>query len=278
MAHSKATPEGVQDLLDTGYFSNFTIKAGDRTWAVHRNMVCTQSDFFMKACCGRFREATDKSIKLRDDPDAVDSMLQFFYRQTYKAPTSTADGTTSLGMHHILVYAIADKFDVQPLKGLAARRFRAFATSDCKQSVFGKYLTEIYQNGPETSMLKDIVVESAAKNAGDLFADEIKYNEYHVAASTLPEFAHKLCEALVEEHGKLAGKLTVLSETNTVLTERCAELGGKLAATERCYQCVHCGYSASFRMPGRGAWCHMCGSFWPAPAWIPMQGAADDTL
>jgi hypothetical protein len=36
-------------LLATGEFSDFIIKCGDKTWNVHKAIVCTQSDVFAAA-------------------------------------------------------------------------------------------------------------------------------------------------------------------------------------------------------------------------------------
>lgn len=54
-------------------------------------------------------------------------MIRFLYKQSYDTP---ANGTVSDGMHHILVYALADKYDTPFLKPLTARKFKAIALED----------------------------------------------------------------------------------------------------------------------------------------------------
>jgi hypothetical protein len=36
----------LQRLLETGEFSDFVITCGDKTWKVHKAIVCSQSDVF----------------------------------------------------------------------------------------------------------------------------------------------------------------------------------------------------------------------------------------
>ncbi|KAF2772121.1 hypothetical protein EJ03DRAFT_213416 [Teratosphaeria nubilosa] len=44
-----ALPNGTKELLDTGYFSDLVLQGEDRTWKVHKNILCTRSDFFISA-------------------------------------------------------------------------------------------------------------------------------------------------------------------------------------------------------------------------------------
>jgi hypothetical protein len=51
-------------LLATGEFSDFVITCGDKTWNVHKAIVCTQSDVF--AAASKFGKVS-KYLKLYPD-------------------------------------------------------------------------------------------------------------------------------------------------------------------------------------------------------------------
>lgn len=42
-------------LFDTGRFSNLVVRLGTKTWKVHRNILCTASGLFNKACEGEWK-------------------------------------------------------------------------------------------------------------------------------------------------------------------------------------------------------------------------------
>ncbi|KAK5696857.1 hypothetical protein LTR97_008163 [Elasticomyces elasticus] len=198
MAHTKM-PSGIKGLLDTGYFADLTIKHGARSWAVHKSIVCSQSEFFIQACTGNFREATERIIDLScDDFDAVNSMVHFLYKRRYEPPK----GSASKGVHHIIVYALADKYNIQYLKTLAAQSFKSYISEDWKSPVFATYLTEIYDNGPESSTLKDAIMNVVIAHSDELYGSSAPatYKDFQNAADILPEFAYTICNAIVAKN------------------------------------------------------------------------------
>ncbi|KAK4550170.1 hypothetical protein LTR36_003137 [Oleoguttula mirabilis] len=165
---SKDMVEGLKGLFVSGYFSDLVIVCGERNWKAHRSIVCTQSDFFMKACTGKFKEATERKIDLGDDnPDAVPAMLQYLYKREYSNDDAVAAGTP-VALLHVRVYNLADKYDIASLKDHTLARFKLIADKHWKEQAFAKMLPEIVNDGPESSLLRQCVINIFKNNASQL--------------------------------------------------------------------------------------------------------------
>lgn len=71
-------------IFKSGEYHDLTIRSGDRSWKVHRAIICPQSKYFTKACSGGFKEAETREIVLEgDEPVLVDMMLHYLYTGLY---------------------------------------------------------------------------------------------------------------------------------------------------------------------------------------------------
>ncbi|KAJ4352007.1 uncharacterized protein N0V89_007353 [Didymosphaeria variabile] len=86
--------QSMKSLLETGKHSDFKITCGNKTWDVHKAIVCSQSDFFDAATrFGGKKEATEGVLNLpNDDPDIVGCMIQFMYELDYQLPSDKDPG------------------------------------------------------------------------------------------------------------------------------------------------------------------------------------------
>ncbi|GME35200.1 btb poz-like protein [Neofusicoccum parvum] len=78
-------------LLSSGKYSDLTVQSGEKSWAVHKAVICSRSGFFDGACSHPFKESASGIIDLsEDDPEAVEHMIHYFYHLDYlsKAPKS----------------------------------------------------------------------------------------------------------------------------------------------------------------------------------------------
>ncbi|KAI9037152.1 BTB/POZ domain-containing protein [Aspergillus affinis] len=67
-----------------GQYTDLTVTCGDRSFQVHKVVVCAQSPFFDAACGGQFKESSESRIDLSDeDPEMVERLFQFLYLGNY---------------------------------------------------------------------------------------------------------------------------------------------------------------------------------------------------
>lgn len=85
-------------LLSSGKYSDLTVQCGERSWAVHKAVICSRSGFFDGACSHPFKESATGVIDLsEDDAEAVEHMINYFYHLDYlsKSPRSPRSRRTT---------------------------------------------------------------------------------------------------------------------------------------------------------------------------------------
>ena len=174
---SRSLIHGAASLLDSEKYSDLTITTLTRSFKVHKAIVCTQSKVFAAMSDAGFRESTTSILPLEhDDPATVERMLTFLYTGDYDQcqPHGTDNNgkpfVDAMLMANTLVYSIADKYDIEPLKLLAEDKFlnavfQSFPPLICKD--FQDIVATVFSTTPDTDKgLRSIVTDIAARDMG----------------------------------------------------------------------------------------------------------------
>ncbi|CAK1364432.1 unnamed protein product [Cercospora beticola] len=152
----------LSGLFGDSKFSDMTIECEGRKWAVHQAIICTQNEYFMKACSGQFKEARKKVIVLQEDfPDAINAMVKFFYKGDYDADLSKSANSSASDLH-VAVYIAADKYGVTKLAELATRKLKSSMKPDSAD--FVRVARNLWSSEEKPETLRSVVCEVLDEN------------------------------------------------------------------------------------------------------------------
>ncbi|KAI6810336.1 hypothetical protein KC332_g11238 [Hortaea werneckii] len=185
-----ASNEALQKLLDTGEYSDLTIKCGDRTFQVHKNIICTRSEYFAAACVTgtiELQSSADpnaaKDDPSLDDPDAVKLMIDFLYLHDYvaietcfsetlnasnKRPFGATNGDPGAIMH-AKVYALGCKYQIPSLQRASLKKFEVAAALAWATDEFMHAVHLIYSTTPDSDKgLRDVAARVILEHDDEL--------------------------------------------------------------------------------------------------------------
>ena len=224
-----------------------------------------------------------------DDPQAVKRLLLYLYTSDYPeeddsdvpvimnyshSPSLTSaategesnlstmsnsfDGATPRDhrmMNDVLVYAVAEKYDIPELKDLAMHKFRTLASSRWSQDDFHVATEAVFSTTPETDIgLRQIVLDICKEHSEDILRDKefraMIFENKAIAAVVLDAAVQKLDqhkmlldEALVEQ-ATLSKDLEAENKVAKVALEKCSAWTSQLDGVLQCIQvpqaCRHC--------------------------------------
>ncbi|RMZ03068.1 hypothetical protein D0862_05802 [Hortaea werneckii] len=175
-----ASNEALQKLLDTGEYSDLTIKCGDHTFQVHKNIVCARSEYFAAACTTGTIElesnadpdAAEDDPSL-DDPDAVKLMIDYLYLHDYELITTCFSGISEVSetgafgepdgdygaIMDAKVYALGCKYQIPSLQSTSLTKFEEAAALAWDSEEFAHAVHLVHTITPDSDKgLRDVTV------------------------------------------------------------------------------------------------------------------------
>ncbi|PMD15375.1 hypothetical protein NA56DRAFT_753909 [Hyaloscypha hepaticicola] len=198
MPEAQSVIDFVARCFDTDDYSDLTVKCRERSWKVHRLIVCSQSRFLHAACTAGFKEAHTGIIDLDDDdPVPVEVMLKYFYTGKYNEPINESKDLRLQLQVQVLTYNLADKYDLPTLMELAAEKFRNTLNEGSTAEEYLSVVRNAYIIPKPSNALRTIVIDYARRE----FQNIMQSPDLDILRATLqeePEFAFDVLQSFVK--------------------------------------------------------------------------------
>ncbi|KAK3068942.1 hypothetical protein LTR53_013100 [Teratosphaeriaceae sp. CCFEE 6253] len=198
--------EGMSSLLTSEKFTDLTVEREDRSWHVHKTIVCARSAFFVKACEGGFKDAEGGVVTLYDDePDVIDKMLHYMYNNQY----CDADTDTPPVLFNVRMVASAEKYFVDHLAHLAISKLDCYTESAWGSEAFADAISEAYTTTADSDRrLRETLLQVVVSHADALFDQGVtaKYPHFLAMAAKTPSFSLDAANLLVKVPRLTQGK------------------------------------------------------------------------
>lgn len=197
----------MSSSFDDASYSDLTLICRGKRYSAHRAIVCPQSPVIAKKC--QFQDtAQGPSYEscgaeprycfdfLDDDPQIVDCLIQYFYRQNYqKNYSKSATDGAELGndantvstsserddiddfypLSHARVYALAEMYDIPALKELALEKFSGSIQHNSELERFLEGVEEAYTSTVrEDTGLRHVITRYFYTHSGLLNEEQVK--------------------------------------------------------------------------------------------------------
>ncbi|KAK7962147.1 uncharacterized protein PG986_002972 [Apiospora aurea] len=80
-----------KELLETGNFSDVKLECGDKTWNLHKSIICSRCVWFQRALTGSYKEAQTNVVTLTTfSTEQVEVLICYIYTGTLNISSETA--------------------------------------------------------------------------------------------------------------------------------------------------------------------------------------------
>ncbi|KAK8066605.1 hypothetical protein PG997_013352 [Apiospora hydei] len=193
--------DGFSALIG-GKFADAQVECGGKTWAVHRVIVCSRSNWFDKAFGGDMKEAAEIKVTIHDIPSAhVDWLLRYIY-----GGDGMLEDTDDLDINPFVAFCVAhrlgDYFDMDDLCTAAIMCIRKSLNPAIR----------IFQSGKDQISEKDFVTEVEMSRTcfyenffeGVSMADGMQHANVGYLRETFVEFVTRTRQSKAEMGGHFA--------------------------------------------------------------------------
>ncbi|KAK5740480.1 hypothetical protein LTR17_004517 [Elasticomyces elasticus] len=179
--------DAVKNLWAHKKHADLTVICAERSWRVHKIILCAQFAFFAKACDGDFQasdldgpivdsEAETGVITLKeDDPSAVAATLDYMYNFDYP-DDANVENTEPISpiLFNLQVYVLADKYDIPYLGQIARAEFCQRVNEGWKDAAFAEVAALVFgDDAGAASQFRDVVVGVATEHCSELSQDDV---------------------------------------------------------------------------------------------------------
>jgi hypothetical protein len=157
------------------------------------------------------QEASESTITFHDDePSIINAVIKFLYSADYADESNEGEEGLRPLSFNALVYAAADKYDLEDLGRLALAKFTGRSTSQWATPDFADAVNILYTGAPSSkSAMRMVAVEAIRENAWNILCAPSGEKLRKVIGST-PELGLELSVALVTVMPKPRAQLKVL--------------------------------------------------------------------
>ncbi|KAL2377198.1 hypothetical protein RJZ90_006918 [Blastomyces dermatitidis] len=182
-----------------------------KNFAIHRCIVCLQSEFFNKALTGDFKEASTQIINLDDDPFIVGKIVQYLYDANYDDDSSPSEGGNNIPSEggngigsgsrnpaeiNTQVYIAADKYAIPNLKTLAITKLESYLKKNWQRKEFISVLEIAYDwGGLEAPSLRSLLMRFICQHLSSLRAQE----HFLAVLKKYPEFSYDCATVMMQK-------------------------------------------------------------------------------